>query len=81
MLSPALFTLFINELAGVFDCLDRGVTIGSEKVSIIMYADDIVLLSENEIAMQDVIKCCNQWCNEWHLEVNTDKSGVVHFYV
>ena len=43
-----------------------------------MYADDIVLLSENEIDMQDMIKCCNQWFNEWHLEVNTDKSGVVH---
>ena len=44
-----------------------------------MYADDIVLLSENEIDMQDMIKCCNHWFNEWHLEVNTDESSVVHF--
>ena len=45
-----------------------------------MYADDIVLLSENgPIDMHDIIKCCNQRFNEWHLEVNTDKSGVVHF--
>ena len=54
----------------LIDGLDKGVTIGSKKVSILMYTDDIVLLRANEIAMQDVIKCSNQWLMSLHVVDN-----------
>ncbi len=35
-----------------------GVTIDNDLVSILLYADDIVLLSENETDMQRMAGCC-----------------------
>ena len=43
-LSPTLFNLFINNLASQIKELHSGIKIGIEQVSILLYADNIVLL-------------------------------------
>ena len=48
-------------------------------VSILLYADDIVLLSDNEAKMQTMLECLDQWCSNWGLAINFDKSKVIHF--
>ena len=47
-LSPTLFAVYINDLANQIKPLNCGVTCGSEQVSILLYADDIILLAETE---------------------------------
>ena len=47
-LSPTLFNLFINNLASHIKELHCGIKIGIEQVIILLYADDIVLLSDSE---------------------------------
>ena len=47
-LSPILFSLFINELAVGVKNLNLGIDIGGKKLSILLYANDIVLMSESE---------------------------------
>jgi hypothetical protein len=44
--SPNLFKLFINDLPDVFDNSCQPVTLDVSKLSCLMYADDIILLSE-----------------------------------
>ena len=44
-----------------------------------MYADDLVLLAENEIALQGMIEICQNWFEQWRLKVNISKTKVVHF--
>ena len=44
-MSPMLFSLFINELAVGVKNLNLGIDIGGKKLSILLYADDIVLMS------------------------------------
>ena len=44
-LSPTLFNLFVNDLATEIKTLECGVKIGNKSVSILLYADDIVLIS------------------------------------
>ena len=46
-LSPTLFSIFINDLAQSMRDVEGGVMIQNEMLSLLMYADDIVLLSEN----------------------------------
>ena len=46
-MSPLLFNLFINDLAIFLNSLDVGVKIGNENICLLLYADDIVLLSES----------------------------------
>ena len=44
-----------------------------------MYADDMVLISDNEIELQEMLNPLNEWCSKWHVKMNKDKSKIVHF--
>ena len=44
-----------------------------------MHADDVVLLAENETELQLLLDVLNTWCCKNDLEVNYDKSKIVHF--
>ena len=48
-------------------------------VSILLYADDLVLLAETEIDLQILIDLLQVWCDEKKMRVNLDKTKVVHF--
>ena len=79
MLSPLLFNMFIKNLVETIKNLGVGVDIGQEKVSILMYADDLVLLAENENDLQLLLNVLSGWCRDNHIVVNEAKSIVIHF--
>ena len=43
-LSPTLFGLFVNSLSTYINSLNKGVKVGHDKVSILLYADDMLIL-------------------------------------
>ena len=55
-LSPTLFSLFINDLKHNFDESCDQVQIGDCLISCLMYADDIVLLSNSAGGLQKNVK-------------------------
>ena len=61
-LSPLLFNIFINDLALKIKACGKGVKIDDDTVGILLYADDIVLLADNEKEMQDMLDILNNWC-------------------
>ena len=48
-------------------------------LSILLYADDVVLISETEDGVQSMLDSLRDWSNRWKLKVNEHKSKVVHF--
>ena len=56
-----------------------GVDIGDSKLSILLYADDIVLLAPKETEMQLLMDKVHHWCERWRVLINTEKSKVMHF--
>ena len=48
LLSPLLFAIFINDLADQIKQLGLGLPYGDDTLSILLYADDIVLLADTE---------------------------------
>jgi hypothetical protein len=44
-----------------------------------MYADDLVLLARNERDLQAMLHTLYNWCTKWQVEINMDKSNVMHF--
>jgi hypothetical protein len=72
-LSPTLFGLFINDLAIHIKGEKCGIKIGDEEVSILLYADDIVLLSSNQYYLQHQINELRKWCEKWRLLLNVEK--------
>ncbi len=71
------FLFFVNDLALGVKRLKRALPIGQDKLSILLYVDDIVLLAENEHDLQEMIVCMpgveNGDC------INTTKTNIVHF--
>ena len=79
LLSPILFNLYINDLVVKIKESCIGIPIGGENVCLLMYADDLVLLARNERDLQCMLDILNDWCNEWKVCINADKSEIVHF--
>ena len=80
ILSPILFNCFINDIAVKIKALGLGIDIeNDEKLSILLYADDIVLLASNEQDLQQMLNCISDWCNTNNMLINEKKSNIVHF--
>ena len=47
-LSPTLFSIYIDDLAKEIKDLNLGLKVGDEIISILLYTDDMVLVSDNE---------------------------------
>lgn len=56
-----------------------GITIEDFNLSILLYADDIVLIAEKEIELQKMLNIMNDWCIKWRLTINLEKTQIVHF--
>ena len=79
ILSPLLFNLFIYDLTIYLKSLDIGIIIGDEKICLMLYADDIVILANNADELQLLLNALNDWCNINDMTVNASKSNIIHF--
>ena len=77
--SPTAFSIFINSLAKNIKYLNKGVKYGNNMISILLYADDIIVLAETEDNLQSMLNQLSAWCNKWRMLINTDKSQIIHF--
>ena len=78
-ISPTLFNLYTNDLVDELNALKCGVDIDGRCVSILLCADDVVIMSDSEDKLQKMNNCVYSWCRRWHLCVNLAKTNVVHF--
>jgi hypothetical protein len=78
-LSPTLFIILMNDLSRELNSLPCSVQINSSQVNHLMYADDVALVAENAEDLQSLVTTMYEWCNRWHLSINSEKSKVVHF--
>ena len=78
-LSPTLFAIYVNELAEEIKLSGIGVKLDDEiLVNILLYADDIVILAENELDLQQLLYIVEVWCKNWRLEINLAKTHIMH---
>ena len=78
-LSPVLFNLFINDLPNIFNEHCKPIKLNSSSINCLLYADDLVLLSETAEGLQNCFDKLSSYCDQWNLEVNTDKTKVMIF--
>jgi len=79
LISPLLFSLYVNDLAESIKDLNCGVDIGDSNLSILLYADDIVLIAPTEDELQTMLNHVDSWCFKWRLSINENKTKVLHF--
>ena len=78
-LSPILFSFYINDLAIDTKQMNLGINIDEEQLSILLYADDIVLIAPDADSLQLILNKLHDWCSKWRLSVNSNKTKSVHF--
>ena len=80
ILSPLLFNGFVNDLLQELNALECGIKFNDiSMLSVLLYADDIVILSDDDIRLQTLLNSLNSWCIRWGLVINVEKSKIVHF--
>ena len=78
--SPVVFNLFINDLITTISSIETGIRIDDDSViSILAYADDVVLLSELENDLQNLFNVLKSWCDVNKMVINMGKSMIIHF--
>ena len=78
-LSSSLFNIYINDVTKEFTEHCTPVTIGNTNIFSLLYADDMVLLSETPQGLQTSLNILNSYCEKWKLEINHNKSKVMIF--
>ena len=78
--SPSLFNLYINDLISIINKSNcNPVRLADKFLSVLLYADDIVLLSENRKGLQQMLNILNAYCLKWKLSINVNKTKIVIF--
>ena len=75
ILSPTLFSVYINDLTERINSLNCGINIDDNRLSILLYADEIALIAPDENSLQRML----DWCFTWKLSINSSKTKAVHF--
>ena len=78
-LSPTLFSLYVNDLINEFDNNCQPALLGEKKISCLLYADDLVLISESPDGLQTSLNKLDNYCKYWNLQVNIKKTNVMIF--
>jgi len=79
-LSPFLFAVYINDIEETFILKGfEGVDTGKFKLYILLYADDIVLMSETETCLHKGLDIVKDYCWRWKLFVNGNKTKIMIF--
>ena len=73
VMSPILFSFFINGLAREIKEKGKGIKVGERKVCLLMYADDIVLLAETAEDLQNMLDVVTEYARKWRFKLNTKK--------
>ena len=77
-MSPILFNLFINDINEIFnERFCHPVTLCTIKLSNLLYADDLILISETRTGLQSCLNKLQAYCQKWKLTVNNKKTKVM----
>ena len=93
-LSPLLFSLYLNDLElemskkynglstlakSIENDIDLDDIVIYLKIYTLLYADDTIILAESIDDLQSALKTLYDYCTEWDLMVNSDKTKILIF--
>ena len=71
VLSPALFSVYMDELLTLLRKSGVGCYVGGIFAGVVGYADDLLLLSPSRSGMQRMLEICERYAHETNLEFST----------
>ena len=79
-LSPLLFNIFVNDIFEQFDS-DKcfSVNVQGKLINCLMYADDLLILSENEQGLSESLQRLGKYTEKWNLKISERKTKIMIF--
>jgi hypothetical protein len=77
--SPNCFKIYTHDLPDKIGMDCNPPTMGKIKIPCLLYADDLILLSESAEGLQKSMNRLQEYCDEWGLQVNLSKTKVLIF--
>jgi len=79
-LSPTLFKIYLNDLPKLLSSNKCDpVLLYDEFVNLLMFADDIVLLSSSSRGLKNFLTILKNYCAKWKLYINVKKTKIMIF--
>jgi Reverse transcriptase (RNA-dependent DNA polymerase) len=79
VLSPTLFSVYINNIIVALRNSGLGLRIAGHFLGCICYADDILILAPSLFALQSMLNLCSAHLDELDMRLNTSKCRVIRF--
>ena len=81
ILSPLLFNIFIADIVDRFGTLEcRPLKINnSDKISCLLWADDVILMSQSEEGLRNMLSALSSYVEENGMAINTKKTQCMIF--
>ncbi|XP_053375235.1 uncharacterized protein LOC128547230 [Mercenaria mercenaria] len=80
VISPVLFSLFLEDIElSLIDGVDNGFNLDEFTFILLLFADDMVIIGKNPEDLQNRLNLLKEYCVNWGLQVNPDKSKIVVF--
>ena len=76
-LSPLLFNIALQKIINKLKLTPAGINIKEERINIMAYADDIILIGESELEIRELIIELEENAREIGLKINQDKTKYV----
>ncbi|KAL3696387.1 hypothetical protein R1sor_010463 [Riccia sorocarpa] len=73
-LSPTLFGLLIDVLYEYIREHDEGFALGTQSVSVLLFADDVVLIANSESQLHRLVRLLETFCHQSEMSVNLSKT-------
>ena len=75
ILSPTLFSLYTEELAARLRRKNVGVRVGENKICVLLYADDVVVMSESAEELQELLDVVSEYGNDFGVNFSSEKKS------
>jgi len=79
VLSPIFFNIYLSDLPRIFDITCDPVKLNNHPLHCLMYADDLIIMSQSAAGLQNALDKLNAYCLRWKLRVNSDKTKIMIF--
>ena len=76
-LSPRLFSIYVEDIIGKIESKSQGISMIGVKADIILYADDIVLMSNSALGLQAMLKIVEEFGAENEIKFNVTKTNIL----
>ena len=79
ILSPLLYSIFVDELLDILSMSGYGVRVNSLYIGAPMYADDLALVAESPQELQAMLNIVHSYAGKWRYNLNANKSFIMVF--